>query len=217
MNKMNEMNNNNNLEVLAIFPVAIHISKYDGDISEEFNFIKNITYVPNGNNGNFRSVNTFILKSKEMEKINEFILKQLNIYTKKILLSDNTVAPTISWTNKNPKASRHHEHSHPNSILSGVFYFSINESAPIQFHKNEHGGMQLDYSKYNDWNNGMYATNMNVGELVLFPSTVRHSVPLNASEATRYSLSFNTFINSTIGSTSKLTYLNLREIYNAST
>ena len=75
---MNKMNENNNLEVIGVFPIAVHISKYDGDISEEFNFIKDISYINNGKNGNFKSLNTFVLKSKELEKINEFILKQLD-------------------------------------------------------------------------------------------------------------------------------------------
>ena len=53
-----------NEEILGIFPIAIYISKYDNDLSEEFNFIKDISYINNGKNGNFKSVNTFILQSK---------------------------------------------------------------------------------------------------------------------------------------------------------
>ena len=58
---------------------------------------------------------------------------------------------------------------------------------------------------------------MNKSELVLFPSTTRHSVPENKSDEIRYSLSFNTFTDAVIGSTDKLTYLNLKELSNGNT
>tara|TARA_R110002126_G_scaffold115956_1_gene254937 strand:+ start:191 stop:814 length:624 start_codon:yes stop_codon:yes gene_type:complete len=206
-----------NEEIIPIFPVPVHISKYEKDLTKEQDFIKNISYVPNGSNGNFKSVNTFLLQSKELKKLKEFILSQLNIYTKTILLSSDILIPTISWTNKNPKGSRHHQHIHPNSIVSGVFYFSINDSAPIQFHKHDFGGIKLDSDKYNNYNNGMYSVKMNKSELVLFPSTTRHSVPENKSDEIRYSLSFNTFTDAVIGSTDKLTYLNLKELSNGNT
>ena len=205
-----------NEEIMGIFPVPVYISKYEKDISKELNFIKNISYIDNGKNGNFKSVNTFILKSEELKELNEFILEQLNIYVKKIIMSNDTLLPTISWTNKNPKGSKHHEHLHPNSIVSGVFYFNVSHSSPITFHKADFGGMKLNHTTYNEYNNGSFSVKVNTGELILFPSTTRHSVPINTLDDTRYSLSFNTFTSSQIGSTDQLTYLNLKEIANAS-
>ena len=84
-----------NEELLGIFPTPVLISKYEKDISKELNFIKNISYIDNGKNGNFKSVNTFILKSEELKELNEFILEQLNIYVKKIIMSNDTLLPTI--------------------------------------------------------------------------------------------------------------------------
>ena len=201
-----------NEELLGIFPTPVLISKYEKDISKEFNFIKNISYIDNGKNGNFKSVNTFILKSKELKELNKFIIEQLDIYGKKIMMSNDTLIPTISWTNKNPKGSKHHEHLHPNSIISGVFYFSVYDSSPIRFHKNDFGGMKLNHTTYNEYNNGTYAVKIRKGELILFPSTTKHSVPINVSDEIRYSLSFNTFTSSQLGSIDQLTYLNLKDI-----
>jgi ectoine hydroxylase-related dioxygenase (phytanoyl-CoA dioxygenase family) len=76
--------------------------------------------------------------------------------------------------------------------------------------------MKLNHMNYNEYNNGSFAVKVNTGELILFPSTTRHSVPINTLDDTRYSLSFNTFTSSQIGSTDQLTYLNLKEIANAS-
>ena len=50
------------------------------------------------------------------------------------------------------------------------------------------------------------------GELLLFPSNLKHSVPMNLSEETRYSMSFNTFCIDILGSESSLTHLDLRRL-----
>ena len=52
-----------NEEIIPIFPVPVHISKYEKDLTKEQDFIKNISYVPNGSNGNFKSVNNYNIKS----------------------------------------------------------------------------------------------------------------------------------------------------------
>lgn len=205
-----------NEEIIPIFPVPVHISKYEKDLTKEQDFIKILVTCQMAVMVILNLLILFIT-IKRIKKLKEFILSQLNIYTKTILLSSDILIPTISWTNKNPKGSKHHEHVHPNSIVSGVFYFSINDSAPIQFHKHDFGGIKLDSDKYNNYNNGMYSVKMNKSELVLFPSTTRHSVPENKSDEIRYSLSFNTFTDAVIGSTDKLTYLNLKELSNGNT
>ena len=51
------------------------------------------------------------------------------------------------------------------------------------------------------------------GELVLFPSSLRHSVPFNKGNETRYSMSFNTFCIDELGSRDSLTHLNIKELY----
>ena len=50
------------------------------------------------------------------------------------------------------------------------------------------------------------------GDLILFPSSLRHSVPINTTNKNRISLSFNTFVSDTLGSENELTHLNIKEI-----
>ena len=41
---------------------------------------------------------------------------------------------TQAWCNKNPPHTGHPAHNHPNSIISGVFYFNQNPTLPpLQF------------------------------------------------------------------------------------
>ena len=50
---------------------------------------------------------------------------------------------------------------------------------------------------------------MKRGELILFPSNLSHSVPINQSDEERISLSFNTWPKGNMGDIKSLTYLPL--------
>ena len=50
----------------------------------------------------------------------------------------------------------------------------------------------------------------------LFPSSLKHSVPVNQGDEERISLSFNTFSIDTLGSEENLTHLDLRSLMNES-
>ena len=122
---------------------------------------------------------------------------------------------TQCWTNRNPPGAKHHEHVHPNSIVSGVFYFKVGgKLPPIQFAKDIQPGIKLDPVEYNNVTAETFLLPCVSGELLLFPSSLRHSVPINHSEETRYSLSFNTFCIDVLGSEKSLTHLDIRRIMN---
>ena len=201
-------------ELLQIFPTPVLICKYENSIEEEFKFIKKLRYIEQKENGNFKSDDTYLLKHKELSKIKDFILQSLNKYTQKVLNTKQRLVVTQAWTNKNPPNSKHHEHIHPNSIISGVFYFRQSKTLPpIQFNKSIQDGIKLTPEKYNNVNAETFLLPMVDGEMVLFPSSLRHSVPFNKGNEERYSMSFNTFCIDELGSKDNLTHLNIRGLY----
>ena len=204
-------------ELLQIFPTPVLITKYEQSIEEEFEFIKNLRYIEQKANGNFKSDDTYLLKHKELSKIKDFILQSLNKYTQNILQTKQRLVVTQAWTNRNPPHSKHHDHVHPNSIISGVFYFRQSKTLPpIQFSKAVQEGIKLSPEKYNQLNSETFLLPMVDGELVLFPSSLRHSVPNNRGNEERYSMSFNTFCVDELGSKDSLTHLNLKELHGQS-
>ena len=76
-------------ELLQIFPTPVLITKYEHSIEEEFKFIQNLRYIEQKENSNFKSDDTYLLKHKELSKINDFISQSLNKYTQKILNTNN--------------------------------------------------------------------------------------------------------------------------------
>ena len=204
-------------ELLQIFPIPALITKYEHSIEEEFKFIQNLRYIEQKENKNFKSDDTYLLKHKELSKLNNFFKESLNKFTKNIFHTKQRLVVTQCWTNRNPPGSKHHEHVHPNSILSGVFYFRQSKTLPpIQFSKAVQESFKLNSEKYNILNSETFLLPMVDGELVLFPSSLRHSVPFNKGNETRYSMSFNTFCIDELGSRDSLTHLNIRELYGKS-
>ena len=183
-------------ELIELFPTPVLLWKYNESI------VDNAL-------GNTKSKDSFVLEKNELKSIRDFIQKCLDEYAVRVLATDQKLYITQSWCNKNKKGSKHHEHTHTNSLVSGVFYFKTNKSAPINFHKNTITQMELNPIKYNHVNSNIFNMEVKSSELVLFPSTLKHSVPVNKDENDRISLSFNTFSKGVFGDENKLNYLNV--------
>ena len=202
-------------EVLQIFPTPVLLTKYQGDLSTELKYVDNLPYEVQNENANFRSQDSYLLEIEELKNIKNFFYESLNRYIKVISNSDQRLMVTQCWANKNPPGSKHHEHVHPNSILSGVFYLRQNKTLPpIQFQKATQHVMKLEPKEYNLLNSDHLWLGCDEGDLLLFPSNLKHSVPVNRGKETRISLSFNTFSVDTLGSKDSLTHLDIRKIMN---
>jgi len=202
-------------ELLQIFPTPVLITKYEGDLSKELKYVDYLPYKEQKSNANFKSKDTYLMEIEELKSIKDFFYESLNKYTKNISQSDQRLVVTQCWANKNPPGSKHHEHVHPNSILSGVFYLKQDKTLPpIQFAKSIQGAMKLDPKKYNNLNSETFLLPCVDGELLLFPSNLKHSVPTNMGKEARISLSFNTFSVDTLGSKDSLTHLDIRKMMN---
>ena len=202
-------------ELLQLFPTPLLIVPYEESIDEELAYLKTISYREQQQNGNYRSDDSYLLRQEKLKNIKNFLGESINKFTTNILQSKQRLVITQSWANRNPKGSKHHEHVHPNSIISGVMYFQINEKLPpIQFSKLNQGGMKLDPIKYNHVNSESFMLPCKPGELILFPSSLKHSVPINQGDEDRISMSFNTFSIDAIGSEQALTHLDIRRLMN---
>ena len=202
-----------NVELLRLFPTPLLVVPYGQSVEKELSYLKSVNFLEQKGNGNFRSEDTFLLKNNELCNIKVFIELAIHRFVKDVLNSDQTVRITQSWANRNPKGSVHHEHVHPNSILSGVMYFQINEKLPpIHFVRERQDSLKLNVIKYNQINAEVFKVLCKPGDLILFPSSLRHGVPINEGEEDRVSLSFNTFCDGAIGSKELLTLSNTNDV-----
>ena len=205
-------------ELLQLFPTPVLIAPYPLDYSKELEWIKNADCRKEnkgGDSGNIihynrQSEDTFVLDRPELANIRAFIEAKLVKFVKEIMASDDQLVITQSWLNKAKKGESHHEHVHPNSMVSGVWYPQIHEQLPpIQFRSRNQRDITLSTKTYNTFNSATFMLPMKRGELILFPSNLTHSVPTNQFEEERISLSFNTWPIGNMGDERSLTYLPL--------
>ena len=204
-------------ELISVFPTAVQIYKYENSIDKELNYIENLPYKEQVGNANFKSKDSYLTKHEQLKDLKIFFKECIDDYCNVISNSVQRLVITQLWANKNPTGAKHHEHVHPNSILSGVFYLRQDKTLPpIQFSKSNQHSLKLDPRKYNIHNAETFMLPCTAGELLLFPSTLRHSVPINVGKENRISLSFNTFSIDTLGSKDSLTHLDIRSLMHES-
>ena len=207
-------------ELMQLFPTPLLICPYPIDYSKELEWIRNSECRKENTGGdggggqkihyNRQSEDTFVLDRPELSNIRAFIEAKLHEYVTKIYASTDKLVITQSWLNKSKKGESHHEHVHPNSMVSGVWYPQIHEQMPpIQFRSRGQRDVSLQTEKYNTFNSATFMLPMKKGELILFPSNLSHSVPINVGDEERISLSFNTWPKGNMGDIKSLTYLPL--------
>jgi uncharacterized protein (TIGR02466 family) len=109
-------------------------------------------------------------------------------------LSFERLVITQSWANKASAGQAHHRHWHPNSFMSGVFYLTSGESGQTHFFQKDPWRNFFLVSGNSTADDRLTQTEMPIaGKLLLFPSSLVHSVAPFKSDDVRITISFNVF------------------------
>tara|TARA_R110000744_G_scaffold123304_1_gene228506 strand:+ start:1740 stop:2336 length:597 start_codon:yes stop_codon:yes gene_type:complete len=182
------------VEIENLFPTAVGQLQKESCFSEkEKIFLQELKYIPNKSNQ--VSENNYLLDAPELSNLRQWIQEAVEEYFVKVYCPESEVSLRItqSWCNTTSKGKSHHEHTHPNSFVSGVFYIQTNADDRIQFFKSTYRMLEVQTKDYNAWNSQTWWLPVEEGALLLFPSSLQHSVPPVEGEKDRISLSFNTF------------------------
>ncbi len=143
------------------------------------------------------SLNLFHKKSKVFKSF----FKQLDVEVKRY--QAHVKCPKIkgldsSWFMINNYKDYNAVHTHPQSVISGVFYVKVPEkSGELEFHHpiTDYLDMywpQKNITEYNSWNSPVWRIPVKEGKLILFPSWLKHGVQPNLNKTeSRISVSFN--------------------------
>jgi len=198
-------------EILQLFPTPVGKLSFR-KIEEEEQYILNFSCNQTESNaGNRITLNKNILDSTGLFNLKTDITNILNEYYSSVYSprSNVTLYITTSWCNVSYNNDFHHNHVHHNSILSGVLYLEADGNDSITFTRNLQDKLTLlTYpQEENVFNNFSCDVEIKKGDLVLFPSTLYHSVKPLKREGPRISLSFNTFAKGVFGDEDTLTQL----------
>ena len=208
------------VEVLPLFPAPLFTRMYAGeDLGKTLQFLETVELMDGGMAGTYglHSKDTYVLEQPACKPLTDFILDSVHYFGKEVLMYNyDEYKLSQSWISHKTPGQSHAMHTHPNSLISGVFYYGEGDAdiPAITFHK-PIAGVNVSYlspvyqadrrkSEY-AWES--FSVNYTPGLLLLFPSYVFHSVPINTSPKTRKSLAFNVMPKEKIGVANTLTEL----------
>ena len=198
-----------------IFPTLVLKTSLNRDISKEEETTVNtlLKECVSNREGNSLTTDTYVLNQSGLHTIREEILKHAHTYLNYVYHPGENVGVRItqSWLNVTQKGQSHHEHNHTNSFISGVLYIQTQEDDEIEFQNPRCilEELQIESVKWERYNSRVWSIFPNTMDLLLFPSTLRHRVPIKPQEGHRVSLSFNTFLTGSIGGAQGCNELNL--------
>ena len=203
-------------EVFPLFPVPLYTNHLNRPFHKhEHECFGDVLERMIHNEGNLISENSFVLNDERLSDLKNWIQSCIDDYFNIIICSSEDFEPyvTISWLNYAEEKQYHHKHDHGNSIISGVLYIDADEMTDnITFHKNLCNGypyIKFRPSEYNLYNSDDWTVPVQKQKLILFPSTLQHSVSNLTSNKTRISLSFNVFVKGVVGNVIDKTFLEL--------
>jgi len=165
------------------------------------------------NIGNLISLKKNVLDMVGLAEVKKFINTSISDYINTIYKPKNktNIYITQSWINYTETGQYHHKHNHPNSFISGVFYIKALKSTDrISFYSDRYLQVHIESEEYDRINAERYHIGVSSGDLLLFPSRLSHEVEPSLNNEPRVSLSFNTFVNGTFGSSENMTELILK-------
>jgi len=182
-----------------IFPTFLKIHKNFINKSECSKIIKELKKInlkdhkaltqdkAKSSHNNNKNINHVLGKS-----INTELLLLINQYAKEYGLSELKI--TNSWYNIQSKNSVLSSHSHPSSIISGALYLKTDAlSSKIFFHNPNPFIGFTEFKEHNHYNFGYIYFNVEIGNLILFPSWLMHGSNSTENKSDeRICFSFNT-------------------------
>lgn len=187
------------MSIEMVFPIPVLLDKFHRPMnSEELAYAQSVSL--RRNVSNCSSNETYVLKDPVFQELNSWLEAKAKRFFHEIYnpLGQVELYITQSWINHSEVGEEHHVHAHPNSILSGVFYFDADPAVDkITFIKSITKDIDILPVHYNPFNSNTWYYSVDIGQLILFPSSLKHTVETvlpSPKRKTRISLSFNTFI-----------------------
>ena len=186
---------------LKAIPIAYEQNVYDLS-KKELNVIKKTKYRP-PKQGHYLSETISLLENKTLVSLKKFIIEKAQEYAQNVLEIKDQIYLTQSWSTINPINASHPVHSHPNTLISLVYYAQCT-SGNLQFNLDttsirECFNFEYTINKFNIYNSQRWAIPVKTGDIVLFPGHIHHSSLPNQSSKPRIIVGANFFIKGVLG------------------
>ena len=206
--------------ILSLFPTPIYANSIPSHLSTACNVFDNtemLTEKASKGEYGLHSKNTYIMDEPECAELKKYVLGEVLDFAQNTLCYDYPeYVFSQTWVSWKEPGQFHTAHTHPNSMISAVFFYGYAEekTPAIDFHKPAGAAHQpyVQAKKKPDLRESPFAwerfsINFQPGLLLIFPSHFMHSVPHNKTQHTRKSVSMNIMPKGEVGDPHSLTQL----------
>lgn len=157
---------------------------------------------------------TMLQRKPEFAKSYEYIKRKVNLVSNEVnYTSLKELEISMMWANLNRPGQWHHRHMHPWSVLSGIIFIA-GTGGKTWFSRLSDYMLPNQFALHGDANNInhelIYKHNPKPGTMIIFPSSLDHSVENNENYENRVTISFNTFPNIKVGNITGLAGVDLK-------
>ena len=196
-------------KVYSMFPSPLYVNTYQGDTTEVVNYFdsQEMNDATNGAYG-LISKNSYVLDNPICNDLSNFFLDCFKYFATNIMRYRYTdIQFAQSWLTYKTPGQFHKAHTHPNSLLAGVFYYDFQpDDAAICFSKEVktfnrsylEPALLDDYQDYPYSQEELYFT-PSQNNFIIFPSYLTHGVPPNRTNRVRKALGVNALTKGTFG------------------
>jgi uncharacterized protein (TIGR02466 family) len=195
-------------EVFPLFATPLYATIYEGDTTEIVKYFDNCEMNEAQGGYGVISKNSYILDNPICKPLSDFIMACFRDFATNIMRYDyKELEFAQSWLTYKMPGQSHKAHTHPNTILAGVFYYDIQpDDAAICFSKEIKAigrsylepSLLPDYQDHPFSQEEVYFTPQK-NNFIIFPSYLTHGVPPNNTNRIRKALGVNALTKGTLG------------------
>jgi uncharacterized protein (TIGR02466 family) len=195
-------------QVFNLFPTPLYVNTYYGDTTEIVKYFDSCEMNETNPGYGMISKNSYIIDSPVCAPLSNWIMGCFKEFATEVMRYDyKELQFAQSWLTYKMPGQFHKAHTHPNTLIAGVFYYDRQEDdAAICFSK-EAKSFNRSYfepSLLLDYNNHPYSQeeiyfSPKQNNLIIFPSYVTHGVPPNQTNRVRKALGVNALTKGTLG------------------
>ena len=195
-------------EIIPLFSSPVYVT-VDDSMPDVVSQVESLEYQNHSRSiqGGSQTINQNILH--ELPEIQSFLESHVKEYVYGVMgISEEFfIDVPCSWVNCHKQGDMSHEHSHRNSMYSGIVYLKTHPNCgDLVFIDQSYKTLDPTKSSINVYNAPQWSVPPVDGMVVIFPSHLVHSVKANQDTRRRYSLAFNIMIRGDYGNaTSYLT------------
>ena len=187
-----------NYNTQLLFPTCIHIFQIENFESVKDELVEHV-YEENDKDPEGRIIsNIGGWQSKDFVEDDKILSIIINIVRELPVLNKGINFNIECWFNINGTGDYNSKHVHPNSDFSGVFWLKTPRNCGnIVFESPHNFSSYMEMQSYTEKFKHDSGFNYNCvfkpteGKMLIFPSSLEHSVEINESDKTRISVSFN--------------------------